>query len=313
MPTSTEKANIATVQVRILPEHKPAFIDWQAKLNALIASFPGFVSLEILSPTGSGKDAWVIVQRFYDERCAQAWSQSPEYLDLSETLKSFTDDHRLEEKVLGDSFPQNAVTEVFITQVSPDKELLYREWISKIHHVEAKFPGFKGVYVQSPAQIQGSNWITFLQFDTPENLDHWLNSPERKAILDESKALIASLESHRVITPYAGWFSSIAKTGKMPSVTKQTMLILLVLFPIVMLELKFLMPYLKGLDISLGTFISNAISVTLISWPMMPLAIKFLKWWLSPIDENDTRITVLGTILVLVLYLIEIAIFWNFF
>ncbi|MBN9376886.1 MAG: hypothetical protein J0H93_00770 [Chlamydiales bacterium] len=51
--------------------------------------------------------------------------------------------------------------------------------MAKIHEAEARFPGFKGVYVKPPRETQGKTWITLLQFDTPENLDLWLHSAER--------------------------------------------------------------------------------------------------------------------------------------
>ncbi len=184
----------------------------------------------------------------------------------------------------------------------------YRAWIAKIHHVEAKFPGFRGVYVQSP-KGRGKHWITLLQFDSMQNLEGWLQSPERKQVLQESAPLISSLEAHRVFSPYAGWFASIAKVGELPPVWKQTMLVLLVLFPIVVFELKYLSPLLSGLNSSVSTFISNALSVTLISFPMMPIAILFLGWWLS---TNSLKTTIRGTLLLGLLYLAEIALFWNF-
>jgi antibiotic biosynthesis monooxygenase (ABM) superfamily enzyme len=114
-----------------------------------------------------------------------------------------------------------------------------------------------------------------------------------------------------MITPYAGWFSPIAKTGEIPAVWKQTMIVLLILFPIVMLELKYLSPWTSNLNPSLSTFIGNAISVSLIAWPMMPIAILFLGWWLSPKGFDIRRATIIGTCLLILLYLVEIAIFWN--
>ncbi len=202
------------------------------------------------------------------------------------------------------------VTEVFVTKVSSDKAEAFREWVAKIHRVEVKFPGFRGMFVQSPSSNQGENWITFLQFERQENLDAWLRSPERKAILDEAGTLINSLESHRVISPYAGWFPSTYLADSEIPVWKQTMIILLVLFPIVMLELKFLSPLTKSLNSSLATFMANAISVSLISWPFMPIAIKYLKWWLTP-TGNAKKSELKGIILILGLYILEIVVFWK--
>lgn len=204
-----------------------------------------------------------------------------------------------------------SVTEVFVTRVTPENYDAYRAWASKIQKIEAQFPGYEGVYTQAPKDEKNGNWVTILRFDSTEHLDQWLNSNERKEILKESESIVQDLQSHRLMGPFAGWFSNFAKsTGESPAVWKQTMLILLVLFPIVMLEFKFLSPHTKHLNLSLATFIGNAISVTLVSWPLMPIAIWALKSWLSPGSEHRIRKIVTGTCIVITLYLIEIAFFW---
>lgn len=311
MPDYNEKANILTLRVSVGDDSKIAFLDWEAKLNNIISSYPGFVSLEVLYPT-TGVDYWQIVQRFNDSASAVDWSLSSQHDELIQELKAIANDPNLKEIVTGESSFQDGVTEVFITRVVKGKEEAFREWRARIHHMEARWPGFRGAYVQSPSVGSGNTWITLIQFDTAKNLEKWLNAPERKALIEETKLFVDNFESHRVISPYSGWFASIAKAGELPALWKQTMLVLLVLFPIVMLELKFLNPYLKSLDVSLSTFIGNAISVSLISWPMMPLAIFALSWWLVPKERNRNSMTILGTLVVLGLYLIEILIFWRF-
>lgn len=209
------------------------------------------------------------------------------------------------------SSSQGVVTEVFVTEVSKDNEDAYRTWIAKIHEAEAQFPGFKGMYLQAPVPGKGRHWVALLQFDTHDNLDRWLQSPERQTLLKEAEPFVVSVESHRVTTPFAGWFATLANEGGVPPVWKQTMLILLVLFPIVMLEMLFLSPRTSSLNFSLATFIGNALSVTLVSWPFLPFAIKSLRWWLKP--KLPLRTTLLGILCVCVLYLFEVAFFWKLF
>lgn len=305
-----EQNNITTTRITVKPEARRTFFDWQAKLNGLIGSFDGFVSLEFLSPQDK-IDEWVITIRFKDEKGVKHWRHSSICQEMFKELKSLVREKELVTTVGSVSDMRSGITEVIVTQVAPGTEEEYRKWSGKIHEVEAKFPGFKGVYVQSPASTKGGNWITLLQFDSQENLDRWLNSAERKAVLEESTSLITSLESHRVISPYGGWFSSIAKAGAVPAVWKQTMVVLLVLFPIIMFEIKFLNPHIGNLGPSLSTFIGNAISVTLLAYPAMPFAIKCLRWWLVPTSPRKS-ISTLGALLVIALYLFEIAIFWNF-
>lgn len=308
-----EKTCLLT-KLRIRPEAKNEFAEWQSELNSQIAAFPGFLSLEILAPNSSNDGTWAINQRFVSVQDITAWLASDIRKKMMATLKPLllnsTPNAFVEE--ISDGLAHGEVTEVFVTEVAPHMVSAFRKWMAKIHSVEATFPGFKGCYVQSPNSPKSKNWITFLQFDTLDNLENWLTSKERKAVLSDAEEVIQSLESHRMISPFAGWFSSMNQGVRAPAVWKQAMIVLLVLFPIVMLEMLFLNPYLKSLNPSLGMFIGNVISVGLVTWPTVPLAIHYLKWWLTPPIEKYTQYTVLGTLLVCVLYIIEIAVFWNF-
>lgn len=313
MTLVTEQATILTTKLEIKPENIIDFADWQSHFNAKIAAYPGFVSLEILSPALPEQPKWLLVQRFYSSQDLNNWRQSEiRHSFMVDLEKYLVAKDNIEEVVSTSAGMQGGITEVIITQVDPKNEKGFRKWIAKIHCAEAKFPGFKGIYVQSPIFGSGLNWITLLQFDTPEHLEFWLRSSERQKVILEAEGLFSAMEHHRMISPYAGWFSSIAKKGGEPSVWKQTMLVLLVLFPIVILELKYLNPLTNRLNPSLETFIGNAISVSLVSWPMMPIALSFLGWWLIPKAKHNRRDNLLGLLIVILLYLIEIAIFWNF-
>lgn len=309
MPESTNQYTAATLYITTLPEFKSQFTNWQAKLNASIAGINGFISLEIVAST-TQHASWVIAERFSSPESLSAWQASSQNVNLMKELKTFIVNDSFKENVEKEALQQSGVTEVIITQIHPDQEEAYRKWSAKIHQIEANFEGFRGLYFQSPVESRGCYWITLLQFDTPKHLDNWLQSKEREEILNESTSLISSLETHRMSSPYAGWFYSVAKGQEPPSVWKQTMLVLLVLFPIVMLELKYLLPQLSKLNISLATFISNALSVTLISFPLMPIAIYLLNWWLYPKCKKPLWVNALGISVVLFLYLLEILLFW---
>lgn len=273
---------------------------WQAKFNEIISSQKGFVSLEILNRDMN----WCFVQRFASNQALNDWKTSETYKKLILELDPYVID--IQAKVDPEL---KEVTEVFITQVNPDKVDSFKNWIGRIHQIESLFPGFKGVYVQSPQKSSHKNWITLLRFDNAKNLNYWLDSRERKEILKDSESIVDSLENHTIASPYSGWFNSIIHKGDVISPTKQTMLVLLVLFPIVVFEMKYLNPYLVNLNPTLATFIGNAISVSLITWPFMPFAIKGLNWWITAAKKWTHY---LGFAVVIGLYLLEIALLWNF-
>lgn len=314
MTNELEKILIMTTKVHVARALKEKFIDWISKLNSTIARFPGFISLEVLSPTDSSQQQWSIIQKFSNSASVDGWRQSENRQSLINELRDLLGNHdafNIEEVESRLCQQQGGVTEVILTHVSPGMETSYREWFAKIHKVEAKFPGFRGVYLQSPSKGHENNWITLLEFDNQTHLDAWLSSPEREKILKESTLFVSSFEAHRVVSPYAGWFNSLAKQNEIPPTWKQTMIVLMVLFPIIMLELKFLSPLTDWMNKSVATFIGNAISVILLAWPFVPIAIRCLNWWLSPQGKNKQLLTVVGAIVVLLLYALEIFLLWR--
>jgi antibiotic biosynthesis monooxygenase (ABM) superfamily enzyme len=87
------------------------------------------------------------------------------------------------------------------------------------------------------------------------------------------------------------------------------MLVLLGLFPIVMLEMRFLNLAQFGLHASLATFIGNAISVALTSFITMPLCVKGFGWWLFP--KDDPRTTSKGVGILCLLFALEVFALWK--
>jgi hypothetical protein len=163
--------------------------------------------------------------------------------------------------------------------------------------------------VQPPHQKE-LGWTTVLRFDSVGHLNAWMTSPQRAALLKEAEPLIVGFEAQRVDTSFPGWVAADPATGRPPSIWKTATLVLLTLFPVVMLELKFLNPHLRGLPPSVATFIGNAISVTLTTWPLMPLAIRAFRPWLFPEGQPPALVRAMPVILV-ACYAIEIAIFWR--
>jgi antibiotic biosynthesis monooxygenase (ABM) superfamily enzyme len=297
---------MSSLHVSIRPEALSRFVIWQGIFGQQIAASPGFVSLEYLC-SSPHENRWIIVERFSDESNLQNWQNSANNQKRIKELRDLATLEGVTQKVESEPDLKSGVTEVIITHVPVDKEVEFRQWNAKIHSIEAKFEGFRGIYVQSPAQQQSGNWITLLQFDTPQNLDRWLNSSERQEVLKESASLVHSYETHRVASPYAGWFYTIPNSTEAPPVWKQTMLVLLVLFPIVMLQSKYLSPWLVSLNPSLGIFLSCLMSVTLITFPFMPLAISGLRWWIAPTTQ---WLNITGTLTVILLFTFEILLFW---
>lgn len=249
--------------------------------------------------------------RFRNAENLDAWRNSETWRNLlgeAQTLLAEKSSIKIETRESG---PDGGVVEVIVTKVKPGKEEAYRGWETKIQQAQSKFPGYHGSYVQPP--IAGElGWTTLMRFDRAEQLDTWLKSPERAALLREAEPLIDYAHLQRMETSFPGWFPTDPKTGQGPPNWKAAMLVLLGLFPIVMLESRFLSPLLASLNFSPALFIGNVISVALTTWGTMPLFIKALNWWLLPKPSAPKSVHWTGTLLIFALYALSVAIFWRF-
>jgi len=310
---SSPAVAIATAKVRRGSED--AFAAWKGRHDAIVAKFSGFISSDIMPPD-EHSDMWTIVLNFRSPTELNAWQQSKERIGLvGELLPLVTggDFGQVMKKETPDSaLPGTTVTQVILSQVKPGMEDAYRDWSARIQEAQSQYPGYRGMYLQPPSS-NGGHWTTLLRFDTQEHLEAWLAAPERAKLLQESKAFIENEELMRLATSFPGWVPINPLTGKGPPDWKTALLVLLGLYPIVVIELRFLNPFLRGLDSSLATFVGNAISVAGTTFITMPLFVRAFGWWLFE-DKNSPRWTTPAGLAILAgLFAAEVAFFWRFF
>ena len=311
MSDSSTPPNTATLlaKFRLRNDAENQFAAWQARTLTQAAGFAGFLNSEI-TPSGDAL-SWAVMLRFANTQHLDTWRKSDTWRRLLEDVQPLLAEKSSIDVEVQEGGPDGGVVEVIITQVKPGKEAAYREWETKIQQAQSKFPGYRGSYVQPP--VTGElGWTTLMRFDTAAQLDKWLKSLERAALVREAEPLIDYAHLQRMGTSFPGWFPTDPKTGQGPPNWKAAMLVLLGLFPIVMLESFFLMPRLASLNFSLALFIGNTISVALTTWLTMPVFIKALDWWLFPKPDAPKSVHWKGTLLIFLLYALSVAIFWKF-
>jgi antibiotic biosynthesis monooxygenase (ABM) superfamily enzyme len=204
----------------------------------------------------------------------------------------------------------NEVTEVITTDVKPGKEDAYQAWAGRVEKAQQQFKGYHGSFVQPPAAGEQA-WTTLMRFDSVEHLQTWMNSPQRAALLKEREDLIEREMLHSVTNSFPGWIANNPVTGKPPNMWKTASLVLLTLYPVVMFEIKYLMPVLGAfnLDPALKTFLGNALSVALTTWPLMPLAIRAFHGWIFPEKSTPAYVVYVAPLVLVVSYFLEFVFF----
>jgi antibiotic biosynthesis monooxygenase (ABM) superfamily enzyme len=298
-----------TTKVGLRAGAEVAFAGWQSAFTRAAAEAEGFLAIDI-APAFPGSADWQITQRFRAPEALARWRASARRRELFAELAPLRPSGAAEPEDAATSAldPLSCVTEVIATVVGPGKEADYQAWAESVQASQATFPGYMGMLLQAPISSELRYWTTLVRFSTPAHLDGWLGSAERKALLRGADPTVSTWRSHRLASPFAGWFPA-SEERPPPAAWKQTTLVLLVLFPVVMLEIEFLSPYLAGQHLAIATFIGNAISVSLVSWPLMKIAVAGMGWWLHPAPARRWQREALGAATMLGLYAIELVTF----
>jgi uncharacterized protein len=297
---------------RVRPGSEAAFAQWQVRWQSSVLASLGALSVEFWPSAPPDQMEVVALARFTSVDALRKWRRGDRNRELVAEVAPLVEGG-LAMQLVGQAAVEysvkHGVTMVMVTDIKPGKEAAYRAWADRIQKLQATFPGYIGSFVQPP-QHNEPGWTTVLRFDSAANLEGWIKSEARAAMVKESGDLVEGFHAQRVDTSFPGWVANDPATGKPPNMWKTASLILLTLFPVVMLELRFLNPPLEALNPALRTFIGNALSVTLTTWPLMPLAIWGFSAWLFP--ENKPRWLVLTSPFILLLcYVIEIALLWH--
>jgi uncharacterized protein len=314
---STPAVRLVT-QTRILPERADEFARWQQHVNEVIAKFPGYLDHTVIPPAPPVQTDWVIVQRFETVEAARAWLQAEQRQHLLEAIEPLLvgqDDIHLftEDAPRGSSAPVSAVIS---TRLKPGQQDAFLCWHQRVAVAQAKFEGFEGYKLEPPISGVQDDWVTILRFDSPSHLQAWLNSEQRKQLLQEAAAFSVETHTRNVRNGFETWFPSTdGHQQSPPAGWKMNMLVLLTLYPTVFLfSLWVQTPLLigKGMPLWLAFFLGNAFSTALLGWVLVPLTGKLFDWWLSPSERSPNRVTWAGAGLVLFLYAVCLLVFSRF-
>ena len=308
-PQDAAGASVVT-HYQVKPEAHEAFARAKGDVSRGLSGTPDYDGYETYADaTGSQQ---TVVRRFHSAAAAHAWLDSPAHADTEGTIAPLCSSPAVSNVLItGTGTDTAGASLVSTTLVKSGQDGWFAEWQGRMGAAQQQFPGYVGQRVQAPIPGVNPDWVSIIAFDTEEHLRHWSDSPERKALVAESTPHIERFAVRPANSAFESWFASSERGVKPPPGWKLSAIVLLVLYPIVMLEVFTLNHILKaiGVETALSIFIGNAISVAITGFLLIPWASKLLNWWLVPPESSAAKRTAIGAGLVIGLYAVSVIIF----
>ena len=209
---------------------------------------------------------------------------------------------------MSNNVSQPTVTATITHNVDPQHEQKFLDWQLRIAPLQSTFPGFIGYKLEKPRAGINEPWVAIVTFDTDEHLEAWLTSPQRQKMLEELHTFTTSGHLEKVYSGFNFWFTNNQSSR---SVWKENMLVLLTLYPVVFLLSYIQKPAMRyGVPFWLALFFSNFMSTVILGYVTVPWLMHKFEWWLNPKKELQKKHTVLGTLVVILLYVMALFVCW---
>ena len=306
---ANENATVV-VQYQVRPGHLDDYLEASARLERRsLRTSSGFEGASF-HVDALGK-AHTSVYGFGSVSDATSFRDGVAFRQHCEDVREFLEEPPFHQVVVRPQQPGVAVASAVVSaQVLPGSESWYAEWQGRVQAVEQTFPGYVGQRLQAPIPGTNPEWITLVAFDSPANLEAWMSSHERRELLREAEPHVRTSDVRPAQSAFESWFRDDSGLLSPPPAWKLSAIVLLVLYPVVMLEILTLNKVTSGLGVALSTFVGNVVSVGLTGFLLIPWASRLLRWWLVPPVNLTMRRTVSGIVVVALLYAVSIVVFW---
>lgn len=297
------------VSLRVKRGEEERFREWQDGVNRAAASFTGFLGTEVVAPAAEDEE-WTVIYRFDSQGHLEAWLVSPERAELLGRGADLLEGPESQQVLIGDR-DQGAVTVVVTHAVEPSREDEFRAWTRRLTDAERAFPGFRGSELFPPVPGVQDRWTIVFRFDSDEHLNGWLESPQRRQLLEEEGSF-RDYELRRISSPFGAWFSFAdgGEDGGGPSQWKTALAVLVGLYPTVVLLSLGISEIWDG-KLWATLLVGNILSVTLLTWVVMPVVTRALRFWLAPEPHKETpRLDVLGAVVSVAFLTLAALVFW---
>jgi uncharacterized protein len=175
------------------------------------------------------------------------------------------------------------VTATVTRRIKPGHEDAYEEFLAGISGAAKAFPGYLGDEVFRPAGGAGGEYRVIYRFDSSAHLRGWLESRERAAWLERAEPHVAGPMRTQFLTGLESWFTLPTQPGApAPPPYKMAILTWVTIFPLITLVVVVSAPLIGSLPIVPRLAVTTLVTVSLMTWAVMPRVTRLMRRWLYP-------------------------------
>lgn len=178
---------------------------------------------------------------------------------------------------------RNVVTLVIQHKARAESLSEYEAWLKRTVSAARRQPGHLDVNVIRP-DVGGLHFTTVVRFADASQLQAWVNSQERQALVDEVLPLLDGGDHTQVHEDPEFWFTPPSVNSAQPPRWKQALLTYLVICPMTLVVPQLLAPLFARFPLLggpvLGNLIGNLFVILPVVFYIMPWATRRCANWL---------------------------------
>jgi antibiotic biosynthesis monooxygenase (ABM) superfamily enzyme len=288
---------------------------WQEEVNHAVGAFTGYLGNDV-APGDVGD--WTVIYRFDSKPHLMTWLASPERAEVLRHGVHLFDGPATQHVLIRENDAE-MVTIVVSHPVNPADQGAFLAWQDRVTDAERQFPGFRGAELYRPVPGVQDEWTALYRYDSEEHACGWLESDERQRLLREGERF-KEFELHRISSPFGSWFAPPSSQGGKggeggeqagPPNWKTGLSVLVALYPTVVLLTLAISEIWPGGPLWATLLVGNICSVSLLTWVVMPVVTRALRFWLVPDRQiSRARIDFTGAAISIGFLTIAALVFW---
>lgn len=175
-------------------------------------------------------------------------------------------------------------TVVITHRIRQDGHAAYEAWLNEIGPLCKASPGLLDWQIVRPVHGLSETFTVLIRFDTRAHLQHWMDSPERKRLIEKARPLFVKGDNFFVSSGLDFWFTPGGAKAKVPVRWKQYLVTWSAIYPLALVVPLVVLPALRALGMGHSVFVTTlavtAVMVFMMVYVVMPRYTRLIRKWL---------------------------------